>query len=675
MLAPILRPWPDNHDSTCPVFRNTSYSAATIAYPAFWITPIDDANPGFAMPARLAPRVTLLLKRSCGHAMGECSAAVQVWPHSVGTYAGIARELLVTTGAAAVSGTRHAAVGHLFRTVEPALMNAGDGQSDDRAQLAAQSWPAPPSPIPPPLPPQPLPLPYPPYPPARAVTPIQRGYLAAHWYGDLPLPLSYWVNLVLVTLVARVLLAGLGRLDWQRRPLSWGIAITAVAVLICLLITVWQYVGVWRAAERSGSGWSVVARIIVVIGCIGSCFGMFNNARILTGMVHAAAVQRTWNDFRIGVSPDGSAIDATGAMGVGFTDQVEQAFASHAGVHMLRIASRGGSVSEGAELHDFLHAHRDITVEADGICASACTLAFIGADQRWATPQAWFGFHQMRSLLATTRSVDYVTAQQDGFKHDLSALGASPDFIRLAFAKQGSDVYVPDSAELFDNHIITAIDASGQRWLADAWQSEQFLQTLRHDSHGHVLAQAFDRIAVVQPAVYRNWLQGDLAVPPNPRSIAATRRNDNFWHALDAARAHQLELASVQDVRRYALSEQQTLAMLRQQLSPSACGRYASGIAIRLGDRAGAFETAVGSGYLALFSGNDTISLPSLAWHVSLTAALRQHQAERWATHGELADEAHWSANCSRQLATLDQLLNAPGPAGDLALRAYLRAR
>jgi hypothetical protein len=54
---------------------------------------------------------------------------------------------------------------------------------------------------------------------------------------------------------------------------------------------------------------------------------------------------------------------------------------------------------------------------------------------------------------------------------------------------------------------------------------------------------------------------------------------------------------------------------------------------------------------------------------------LRQHQAERWTAHGELTDEAHWTAACSRQLATLDQLLAAPGANGDLALRAYLRVR
>lgn len=543
-------------------------------------------------------------------------------------------------------------------------MNVGDGPNDDSARLAAPMWP--------PHLPQSLPLPCP---SAGPATPIQRGYVAAHWHGDLSLALSYWVNTVLVALVARVLLTGLGSLDWQRHSLSWAIATIATAMLVCLLISVWQYVGVWRAAERSGSSWSVVARVIVVIGCVVSCFGMLNSARILTGMVQAAAVQRTWNDFRIGVSPDGRAIDATGAMGVGFADQVEQAFADHADVHTLRIASRGGSVSEGVELHDFLHAHQDITVEADGICASACTLAFIGAAQRWAAPQAWFGFHQMRSLLATTRSIDYATTQTYNFKHELRALGAKSDFVRLAFAKKGNEVYIPDSAELFDNHIITAIDANGQLWQADAWQSEQFLHALRHDPHGRTLANAFDRIAVVQPGVYRNWLLSDLAVPPNPRSTAAARRNVNFWHALDAARAHQLELASAQDVRRYALSEQQTLMMLRQQLSTSACGRYASGIAISLGDQADAFKDAIGPGYLALFSGNDTVQLPPMPWHASLTDALRKHREERWASHGELADEAHWSTNCSRQLVTLDQLLNAPGTAGDLALRAYLWVR
>lgn len=547
-------------------------------------------------------------------------------------------------------------------------MNASDGRTGNSAGLAASMGSA----LPPPLPPRVPPLPYP---PARSATTIQRGYIAAHWHGDLSLALSYWVNMVLVAVVARELLVWLGNLDWQHHSMVWATGVTAVAILSCLLVSVWQYVGVWRAAGRSGSGWSVVARIMVVIGCIGGCFGMLNNARALTGMAHAAAVQRTWNNFSISMSSDGSAIDATGSMGFGFAGRIERAFADHAGVHMLRIASPGGSVSEGVDLHDFLHAHPDITVEADGICASACTLAFIGATQRWATPRAWFGFHQMRSLLANTRSVNYVTIKQDDFKRELSALGASPDFIKLAFAKQGNDVYIPGSRELFGNHIITAIDANGRRWQADTWQSEQFLQALRHDPHGRSLVQAFDQIAVVQPTIYRAWLLSDLAVPPNPRSAAAAQRNDNFWHALDAARAHQLEVASAQDVRRYALSHQRTLTVLRQQLSTSACGRYASGIAVSLGDHGGAFKDAIGPGYLALFSGNNTVQLPPKAWHTSLTDALRKHREERWISQGELADEAHWSANCDQQLTALDRLLNATGATGDLALRAYLRAR
>ncbi len=117
------------------------------------------------------------------------------------------------------------------------------------------------------------------------------------------------------------------------------------------------------------------------------------------------------------------------------------------------------------------------------------------------------------------------------------------------------------------------------------------------------------------------------------------------------------------------------MGMLRRQLSPSACGRYASGIAITLGSHGGAFRDAVGSGYVALFSGQGIVRLRTPAWRASLGSALRQHQAERWTAHGELADEAHWTAACSRQLATLDQLLATPSANGDLALRAYLRVR
>jgi hypothetical protein len=42
--TPILRQWPDNLDSTCPVFSNTLSSEATTVYPAFSMTPIDDVT-------------------------------------------------------------------------------------------------------------------------------------------------------------------------------------------------------------------------------------------------------------------------------------------------------------------------------------------------------------------------------------------------------------------------------------------------------------------------------------------------------------------------------------------------------------------------------------------------------------------------------------------------------
>lgn len=507
----------------------------------------------------------------------------------------------------------------------------------------------------------------PPLPDAVPFRPKRRGYFWSHWYGEQSLANSYWINTFLLGVVLRIVVEGVNAIHWSRYPIRWLMTQIIVATLVLALIALWQYVGLWRAAVRSGSGWSVVARIMVVLGTLGFVGVTVVNARNLKNMAKAAAEEATWNDYHVTPSPDGRAIEATGTMGVGFSDQVIDSLEQHPQIRLLRIHSRGGSVTEGDMLHDFLVAHPQIAVEADVLCASACTQAFIGGAVRLVTPETELGFHQGHSLLDNRSSLDFLQRREDKFHQQLAALGAGHDFIQLAFAKQGNEVYVPDLRVLFDNHVITGVVANGKIWSSDDWQAEQFLYRLRPDAYGHKLTDAIDRMRVAQPSAYQTWLDENLADLSAPGGTTAAKRSRHTWQALEAGAAPSVQTASPAAVRGYALGLKRALSAL----SPASCGRSADGVRTDLGANADAFVDGMGSGYLSLFSGSDGVRPSPSAWKTSLAEFQRQNEQAIRTTRKTSAGDAYWVERCRWHLATLDRLLQQQD-GDDLALRAYL---
>jgi len=89
----------------------------------------------------------------------------------------------------------------------------------------------------------------PPLPPQAARS---RNYLVRHWRGELSLPVSYWLNGTVSGLVVGLVIGGMAYLiNWQgdAEPVVWLSTLIASWILAALL-TIWQAVGIWRAAIR-----------------------------------------------------------------------------------------------------------------------------------------------------------------------------------------------------------------------------------------------------------------------------------------------------------------------------------------------------------------------------------------------------------------------------------------
>ena len=107
------------------------------------------------------------------------------------------------------------------------------------------------------------------------------NYIQAHWAGRMPLWKAYWVNAVLLSLAAGVVLGGLAGLVLALSGAN--VPVEAWDVLggwIALPITVWGMVGTWRSAvayqaEKPGRFWGIVAQVFIVLGVLGQALRMF----------------------------------------------------------------------------------------------------------------------------------------------------------------------------------------------------------------------------------------------------------------------------------------------------------------------------------------------------------------------------------------------------------------
>lgn len=531
---------------------------------------------------------------------------------------------------------------------------------------------------PPPLPPS-LPQEPPPIPPAMtARSPARRSrYIAAHWRGELSLAQSYWVNCLLVSVAMRIInIALTGGLSSTHVSLTAALVVIVAFVLLSVVVTVWQVVGTLRSAAFSGSRWAILVNILMVLSLLGLLSTLIVNVRTIEAIARGAAEQRRFGQYTIGIDAGGTAIITNGTIGVGYAQAVIDAFEQHPQIHLLHLNSRGGDVDNGMELHDYLAAHPAITAQVDSLCASACTLAFIGANQRLVAPRAVMGFHQMHSLVATTYSRGYVETKQEAFKTFLAQRGASADFIRLAFAKQGDDVYVPDIDELFANHVITGVRLGDRIATADDWRREQFLEAYRERGDQMPgMAAVLDLIRRNQPDLFRRWTDQNLVIKQRPtHEERVAGYGTALWSLLHSARSRAMSDASAEDVREFAMTYRQMLELLRAGQSAEACGHYLLGQDITLGTQAEAFYRINDEGYRALLSGRDLIQPGPADW-LGGAHVLAQTRAAVVAAAGPATSNPRMpAAVCRGRIELLDRLLALPVASGSMALRRYFGA-
>jgi hypothetical protein len=150
---------------------------------------------------------------------------------------------------------------------------------------------------------------------------------------------------------------------------------------------------------------------------------------------------------------DGTELEYAGGITFGATEEVRKLLDADPAIRVIHLNSPGGRVAEAREFRDLIH-QRGLTTYAATICASACTIVFMGGNQRFIAPGAKLGFHRGSFPGATDEEI---AQENDADRRELVALGVAPWFADRAYATPNNSMWWPTSGELTRAGVVTGI--------------------------------------------------------------------------------------------------------------------------------------------------------------------------------------------------------------------------
>ncbi|MCZ8325777.1 MAG: hypothetical protein O9283_10995 [Sphingomonadaceae bacterium] len=278
------------------------------------------------------------------------------------------------------------------------------------------------------------------------------NYIKDHWLGNLPLPLSYWINGSLISGVsAALIVAFASEVENSNASLqSWALAILALN-FVAIAIWVWGIVGIWRSAsrheQRGGSpAWATVAKFMVVIGSLNVAGQLSTSSlQLIETSKLAAGSDPIGDPAKLSVNGQNAVLD--GWITVGTAERFKSLLDANPQIDQLTLSSLGGRIREAEQIAT-LARDRKLSTVAEGNCASACTMIFLASNDRSLGANSALGFHSPGGVGV---SDEEARATAPAMRAAYENAGLPSDFIDKALNTPSSSMWQPSEAELIDS--------------------------------------------------------------------------------------------------------------------------------------------------------------------------------------------------------------------------------
>jgi hypothetical protein len=291
------------------------------------------------------------------------------------------------------------------------------------------------------------------------------NFIAKNWRGDYPLVVSYWVFGLIGNFAVALVPLGLSSVFESRSGFqpTYVFAFILGVWLVSITISVWQWGGVWRSANRyierkslklERAPWAGVAKLLAVIA-----FFQLSVAIVWSAIPQVREATRLafMNDpdipeYFIRVMRNGTEAEITGGIKYGLADDFKKILRASRQIRVVHLNSIGGRIGEGEKLYNLIRDER-LNTYVSAKCLSACTLAFSGGVERVLLHGAVLGFH--RGSFAGEDQKD--SPELQGQRKIFTEAGYDASFIARALATPSSDLWQPPEAELLKSNVVTKV--------------------------------------------------------------------------------------------------------------------------------------------------------------------------------------------------------------------------
>ncbi len=153
------------------------------------------------------------------------------------------------------------------------------------------------------------------------------------------------------------------------------------------------------------------------------------------------------------LSPDGTALNVEGAYGTGSADTVRRALDQHPSVRRVVLAGPGGRIGTAFEINRMIR-NRRLATRVESGCASACTIAFLGGNERSIAPGGRLGFHQ--GSFPGLGPNDLYESNRD-MRRFLVASGVTPEFAQRVIDTPPDEIWTPTPQELLAGRVVQRV--------------------------------------------------------------------------------------------------------------------------------------------------------------------------------------------------------------------------
>ncbi|GGX70668.1 hypothetical protein [Saccharospirillum salsuginis] len=285
-------------------------------------------------------------------------------------------------------------------------------------------------------------------------------YIRRHWQGECSLAWGFWVNLVVINLVASVILHLPLTFGWIENPVFQSRWTLIYQMVWSGLVFPWQIVGLIRAAYRVWADEHQRIAPILVFGVVLIVLAGFGRTMKLEMPVY----QELWSfsfqpdpmaDYRITVLRDKPLIHVTGFFGFGMTRELEavvEGLDDPTAIEGIILDSGGGRLYEGRALADVIEQYEWDTYSAAG-CLSACPLAYVAGANRTLIRGSLLGFHQyINPTTQVPLPVDAADYRVD--KEYYLDKGIPYSVVKRMFEAEPGQLWVPTLSELKESTLV-----------------------------------------------------------------------------------------------------------------------------------------------------------------------------------------------------------------------------